>query len=351
MYLFCYARSEKGRQTGERLLQASEGEWIESMDGFITGEPALRVDCAIVLILPVEAAVRILSDKLIPADVKYPIICMSADGTYAMLLKHRGYNTYELFSKMCDAIGCTPLSSPRDKAELAADLMKAVRNYSMKADDGELLKKISEHVRDGGNVAVYSDMPLLLSEPSLDTLSFSTFTYRANQRRELRLAYQSACDSDEYSVFITNTTLPDLPNKGKCLKLIPCTVAVGVEFNGRVDSEYASKTIRDILISHEIDPKSVFTVAASAMMRSNEAVLKAAEDLGCYVTSFDSRVLGAVRLPLKTGYTPEKQGADTCTAAACLAADNNISTLIRRAGGTGGVVISAISRRGEIRLT
>lgn len=351
MYLFCYARSAKGRETGTRLLNQAEGEWITSFDNFIAGEAAPRADGAILLILPVEASVRLLIEKLYPADVKYPIISMAADGSSAMLLKHRGYNTYELFEKLCKVIGCKALSTPADKAELAADLMKPVNEYKMTANNPELLKEIAEYIKEGGNVAIYSDLPIVMSEPILDSLSYSPFTFRTNQHKELGQAYAAACEADEYTIFITNTYLPEVQGKGKCLKLVPRNIAVGVEFTGRTDPEYASKIIKDTLINHEIDPNSVYTVAVSAMAKESDAVVKIADDLGCYVTSFDMRVLGAVKLPLKASYTPERQSAETCTAAACLAADNNISTLIRKAGGNSGILMTAVAKKGNISIT
>lgn len=351
MYLFCYARSKRAQEVGKNLLNKAEGEWINTLDDFLNGEASPRVDGAVVLILPPASSVKIMTEKIYPAGIKYPVFCMASDGSNAMILRHSGYNTYELFAKMCDIAGCAALSSPLDRKELAADLMVPVEEYHMTADNEELLKEISDYVSAGGNVTVYSDMQIRLSEPVLDSLSYSTYILRNNQHRELCQAYKSACEADEYTVFITCTKLPDVPKTGKCLKLIPRHIAVGVEFTaGRVDPDYASKTVQDVLIRHEIDPLAVSTVAVSTMAKDSEAVMKIASDIGSYVTSYDLRLLNAVKVPLKPTYSPNRQTADLCTAAACLAADNNITTMVRRSGGSG-VTISAIMKRGGIDLT
>lgn len=351
MYLFCYARSSKAREVGQYLLSKAEGEWIDVMDDFLGGEASPRADGAIVLILPPASSVKIITEKIYPAGTKYPVFCMASDGSSAMILRHSGYNTYEMFAKMCDLAGCTALSSPLDKKELAADIMDPVNEYHMTADNEDLLKEIAEHISAGGNVTVYSDLQLRMAEPVLDTLSYTTFVLRNNQHRELHQAYKSACEADEYTVFITCTKLPDVPKTGKCLKLIPRRIAVGLEFTaGRVDPDYASEIVQNTLIRHEIDPLAVSTIAVSTMAKESDAVMKVASDIGSFVTSYDLRLLNAVKVPLKPTYAPGKQSADLCTAAACLAADNNISTLVRRSGGNG-VMISAIMKRGSIDLT
>ena len=321
------------------------------MNDFLNGEASPRADGAVVLILPPASSVKIITEKFYPAGIRYPIFCMASDGSYSMILRHSGYNTYEMFAKLCDVAGCAALSSPIDKKELAADLLKPVEEYQMTADNDDLLKEISAHIAAGGNVTVYSDMQIRLAEPVLDTLSYTPYILRPNQHKELCQAYKSACELDEYTIFITCTKLPDVEKTGKCLKLIPRFIAVGVEFTaGRVDPDYASEAVQDALIRHEIDPLSVSTIAVSSMAKDSDAVMKIASDIGSYVTSYDLRLLNAVKVPLKQTYSPSRQSADLCTAAACLAADNNISTLVRRSGGNG-VMITAIMKRGSIDLT
>ena len=351
MYLFCYARSKNAKEVGNNLLKKAEGEWINALDDFLNGEASPRADGAILLILPPASSVKIITEKIYPTGTKYPVFCMSSDGSHAMILRHSGYNTYEMFAKMCDLAGCAALSSPLDKKELAADIMVPVKEYNMTPDNEELLKEIAAHISAGGNVTVYSDLQIRLAEPVLDSISYSTYILRNNQHNEMAQAYKSACELDEYTIFITCSKLPDVPKTGKCLKLVPRFIAVGLEFTaGRVDPDYASQTVQSVLINHEIDPLAISTIAVSAMAKESDAVMKVASDIGCFVTSYDLRLLNAVKVPLKPTYAMGRQAADLCTAAACLAADNNISTLLRRSGGNG-VVISASMKRGSIELT
>ena len=75
-----------------------------------------------------------------------------------------------------------------------------------------------------------------------------------------------------------------------------------------------------------------------------------AEDLGCFVTYFDSRLLKAVRVPLNIGFSNERMDTDFCTAAACLASDNG-RILMRRAGDRNSVIMTAAVKRSPVFLT
>lgn len=350
MYLFCYARSERAKETGSKLLMSAEGEWITDSESFVSQVPQ-RADGAVVLILPTEAAVKLLIERFYPADIKYPVLYMAPDGSYAGILRYCGYNTHEILVKVCKILGSRKLSSPEDRADFAPDLLKTVEAYSMTPSNKDLLKKISAHIMEGGTVNLYTDLQIHMAEPVLDTLSFAPFQFRFNQKRELGQAYVSSCAEDEYSIFITCSTLPEAGvDKGKCLKLVPRTLVVGLELTTRTDPDYARETVRKVLVNHEIDPLSVATVAVSSITRESDAVRYIAEDLGCFVTSFDSRLLKAVKVPLNPTYAPSKAGADICTAAACLASDNG-RVLVRRAGGNNGVMLTASMKRGSIVLT
>ncbi|MBR2294673.1 MAG: cobalamin biosynthesis protein [Clostridiales bacterium] len=350
MYIFCYARSERARKTGDMILSSAEGEWITDSENFVTQVPR-RADGAVLLILPVEAAVKLLIERFYPADIKYPVLFMAPDGSYSGILRYAGYNTHEILVKICNITGARKLSTPEDRADFAPDLMKAVKDHSMTASDNKLLSDICDYIKEGGTVDLYTDLDLHLGEPVLDTLSFAPFQFRFNQKKELGQAYTSLCGEDDYSVFITCSTLPSsLSDLGKCLKLVPRSVVVGLELTARTDPDYARETVRKILVNHEIDPLSVATIAVSSITRESDAVRAVAEDLGCFVTSFDSRLLKAVKVPLNPTYAPSKMGADICTAAACIASDNG-RILVRRAGGTGGILLTASMKKGSLILT
>jgi hypothetical protein len=91
-------------------------------------------------------------------------------------------------------------------------------------------------------------------------------------------------------------------------------------------------------------------VAVSTVARENPAVDAIAEHLGCFVTSFDGRLIKAVHVPLNAAYSGEKTGADMCTAAACLASDNG-RILVRRAGDRNSIILTAMAKKGNLILT
>ena len=92
MYLLCYGRSENARKTGQRLIDAIGGRWIDG-DDFLSGAsvvPDMTGDSAIVMLIPLEAAVRI-TQEMIPESMKrLPVICVSSEGLYAAVIRKGG---------------------------------------------------------------------------------------------------------------------------------------------------------------------------------------------------------------------------------------------------------------------
>lgn len=352
MYLYCYARSDRARLTGQKLIDNAEGEWIDNLESFVSsyGTGSQRADGTVVLLLNQEACVKLLLERLYPADIKFPIINITPEGRYAGILRAGGYNSYQILDKVTSILGCTALSTEDDRKDTAPDLMRTVMSYQMKADDEDLLKEIASYIADGGSVDVYSDLPLEMSEPVLDSLSYRTFLFQSNQKNELNQAYAAANSEDRYSIFITCSRMQDVTKNGKVLVLIPKIVVLGIELAARTDPEYAARVCRESIEKHHVNPDSIVTVAVSALSRENEAVMNIAKDLGCFVTYFDSRLLKAVRVPLNIGFSNERMDADFCTAAACLASDNG-RILMRRTGEKNSVVMTASIKRSPLFLT
>lgn len=352
MYLYCYARSDKARMTGQKLIDQAEGEWIDDLESFVSvyGTSGQRADGTVVLLLYQEACVKLLLERLYPSDIKYPIINITPDGKYAGILRPGGYNTYQILNKITSILDCTALSGEEDLKDTAPDLMRTVMSYQMKADDDALLKEIAAFIKDGGSVDVYSDLPLEMSEPVLDSLSYRTFLFQSNQKNELNQAYAAANSEDKYSIFITCADLQDTEKNGKVLTLVPKIVVLGIELAARTDPEYASRVCRETIQKHHINTDAVVTVAVSALSKDSDAVRMIAEDLGCFVTYFDSRLLKAVRVPLNIGFSNERLDSDYCTAAACLASDNG-RILMRRAGERNSAIMTTAVKRSPVFLT
>ena len=352
MYLYCYARSDRARLTGQKLIDNAEGEWIDNLESFVSSYASggQRADGTVVLLLHQEACVKLLLERLYPADIKFPVINVTPDGKYAGILRAGGYNSYQILDKVTSILNCIALSGEDDRKDTAPDLMRTVMSYQMKADDDDLLKEISAFIKNGGSVDVYSDLPLEMSEPVLDSLSYRTFLFQSNQKNELNQAYAAANSEDRYSVFITCARMQDVPKNGKVLVLVPKIVVLGIELSARTDPEYAATICRESIEKHHINPDAIVTVAVSALSRESEAVRMIAEDLGCFVTYFDSRLLKAVRVPLNIGFSNERMDTDFCTAAACLASDNG-RILMRRAGDRNSVIMTAAVKRSPVFLT
>lgn len=350
MYLYCYARSEKARETGKKLLKSTEGEWISSVESFVDSDSNMtRADGAIVLILPLAAAVKLLMDNIYKSTMKCPVFMVDSDARFAGVLRREGYNDYDMLMKICDITGAKALTQESDRQEFAPDLIDLATRYNMATNKPELLKTIAKFVADGGNIDIYTDMPVTMVEPTLDNLSYSLYSFRDSQKVELSQAYAAAANSDRYAVFITTSVLPDMDAPNVAV-LIPRLIVLGLEFNAKTDADYAWDKVHDILIKHSINPIAVDTIAVSSMLMNTDAATTIADKLQSNKLAYDSRMLKDVRLPLKATYSQTRMDADTCTAAACLASSNG-RILFRRAGDKNAVVLTAAIRKGNIELT
>lgn len=351
MYLYCYARSQKAKETGKKLLSKTEGEWIESIELFAKNfkESAVRADGAIVMILPVEAAVKLLTENINKANITYPVFMVNADSRFAGLLKRAGYNNYEILNELCDILGAKPLTQVSDRSEFAPNLKELVKRYDMVADKPELLDTYAQMITEGRAINVYSDLPLYMAEPTLDSLSYSTYLFRSNQKKELGQAYVSETQIGEPAIFITCSTLPDAPNDN-ILTLVPRQIVLGLELTARADADYALESVKKTLTNHGINPDSVSSIAVSAMLRTSEAVTTIADALKCNVVSYDSRILKAAKIPFSGSYAGIRNDADAATALACLASDNG-RLIVRRAGDKNNVILTAAYKKDDIWLT
>ncbi len=353
MYLYCYARSSKAMTTGDNLLKHSEGEWIKNSESLLTAskDTMTRVDGAIVLFLPSEAAVKFMVERIYNSGLDLPVFRVAPDGSSAVVLRRAGYNCFEMFMKVCSILGARPMSKIEDREDYAPDIMDLVKRYDMTPNNPDLLKTISDEIKTGLQVTVYSDIPLELAEPVLDSLSYAPYVFRTSQRSEMISSFLNCSKDDNYSVFITCTSLPMAEISGKCLVLVPKIVTLGVEILGRVDPTYASDAVKDTIDRYSIEPSAISTVAVSSIMRDNPAIEMIAEELGAQVLSFDSRLVKNVHLPLNSNaYSMTKSGSDLCTAVACLASDNG-KIIVRRAGDKNTALVSACLRVKSIELT
>ena len=358
MYLLCYGRSDRARKTGEYLMEVLKGRWIESADFFSSRDPlpAHEKDGIIVMLLPLEASIRILNDNFSPNLIPLPVLCVSPERKFASVLSRGDHTTLAdteaAFDAIAKLLGPDCFREFGGIADIAPDLTEAISSYDMKVNDEETLNKISEHIRAGGKVNLYSDLPITFAEPSLDSMVFDYSKYGMDTRESFCQAYISErkTGSGYPSIFVTCTKLPETSGVKDVLVLTPKLISVGLEFTGRVDSGYVTDFVWDSLEKHGLNPESVSTVAVSSLLRDNEAVHAIADKLGASVTAFSSKTLNEVKVPLRMTFAPQAVTGELCTAAACLAS-NGGKILIRRAGGNDGVLFTVALRKGTISLT
>lgn len=355
MYLLCYGRSDGAIKTGDDLISKIGGRWIESADFFASRlpVPASERDGVIVLILPLEASIEIISGNFSPTLSGFPLICVSPDGLFAAIIKRGDGSTLadcdEAYDKICGVLGSRCFRSFGSNADIAPDLTTAIASYGMTPNDADKLKAYLAMIKSGEKVSIYTDLPLVFAEPAIDSMIFNINRYTRETKESFLQSYISLTNSSTKAIFITCAKLPDCEGNPP-LVLVPKLVSVGLELTGRCDPEYAAVLVLATLENHGIDSRSVSTIAVSQSARESDAVHKVAEMFGASVTAFSSKVLQEVKLPLKMTFAPVRETTDIATSACFLTSESG-RILIRRAAEKSGLAISACLKRGNILLT
>ncbi|MCR4688448.1 MAG: cobalamin biosynthesis protein [Saccharofermentans sp.] len=355
MYLLCYGRSGKARLTGDRLMEKIPGRWISSTDFYSSGIeiPESKTDGAIVLLLPLEAACGILTSAISGRMSDLPVICCSPEGSFASVLRYgnmRPARANELVKQIASVFGPSCFTSFGSRAGIVTSLTYCIARYSMSVSDTKLANDINDHIISGGRVNIYTDIPLSLAEPVLDSMVYKINAFPSEARSQFMKAFIE-CESDsssEPSVFITCSKMPEAEN-ARNLILTPSLVCVGVELKAKVDPQYAVDIVTTSLTNHGIDPKAVSTIAVSQSARDSEVIKYIASSFGASVTAFSTKQISEVKLPLEPSFAPEKI-SDGATAAAYLAGTSG-KILLRRGGGSSGVCFSAVRTNGHLMLT
>jgi|GEM_PF-650590 len=357
MYLLCYGRSPKAKKTGEYLMDCLGGRWIENAEFFSSRIPlaAAEKNACIVMLLPLEACCGILSDNYSPTIASLPVVCVSPDKKFAAVVKRADetnlVDTDAVYSAIAKLLGPECFTEFGNTADFAPDLTAAAHSYNMSANDPELLIKINEHIKGGGRVSIYTDLPLTFSEPVLDALIFDINRYGPRTSQSFAQAYisEKKSPSEQPSVFITCASFPEVEGPGTPLVLTPRMVSVGLEIKSKVDPEYAAEFVKTTLEKHGISTGAVSTVAVAQSVRESEIVHAVADSLGASVTAFSSKQLSEAVIPLQMTFSPDRS-SEMCTAAACLASvDGKI--LLRKSGGTSGLLFTAALNKGNIMMT
>ena len=354
MYVICYGKSPKALETGRKLIDDIGGRYVtgtELMTGsFVVAQG--ETSTAIVMILPLEAAVKAMEETGTDKTRDLPVIAVSPEGRYAAVIR-RGNKPY---SKGCDAVysaivkslGSFCFSSFEGKAGITGDLTNLVNRYDMDVSDKEMLAKVNSKIRSGEKINVYTDLPIVFADPVIDPMAYSLHTYPYDMREDFIKQYKASRDGKtEPGVFITCTYLSDEEDKNNLI-LVPKILSVGVEIKTKTDPGYCRPAIRKSLINHLLDPKAVSKVACAYSARESEIVKGIAEELGAQVESFASEKIAKTKVPMEMTFSPEKKN-DSATALSLLASPEG-TVLVRRTTAVRGLVISVAVSRSSIIL-
>lgn len=359
MYLFCYGRSENARKTGQHLIDKIGGRWIDG-DDFLSGVsvvPEMTGDAAIVMFLPLEAAVRIAQEMIPESMRRLPVICVSAEGLYAAVIRRGGADEaagcIEIYDEIKKILGNKCFTGFGGSADVGGDIAEVAARYGMEISDRDLLAKISGRMKKGIPVRVFTDLKVSYGDPVLDPMIYDLRKYPADMREDfIKQYYRSRLDAQKEDsapdVYITCTKLDGIVDSG-ILGLAPKIISIGIEQRTRTDPEYAAEGIRASLEKHMIEPLSVGTIAVPYTIRDNEMIKRVAEEFGAKIVSYDSPELSAAKPPLKMTFAPEKIN-DKATAAAFLASGGG-DIVVRRCTSVSGIVFTAAVAKGSLLLS
>ena len=359
MYLLCYGRSGNAKKTGQRLIDGIGGRWIDG-DDFLSGAavvPETTGDTAIVMLLPLEAAVRITQEMIPESMRKLPVICVSAEGLFAAVIRKGGTNEaaacFGIFDAIKKTLGDKCFTSFGGGADVGGNLSDVAARYSMTVSSKELLETVDKRLAKGLPVRIFTDLRAGYGDPVLDPMIYDLRKYPSDMRDEfIKQYYRSRLEAQKEGsapdVFITCSRLEGIEDSG-VLGLTPKIMSVGMEQRTRTDPEYAAEGIRASLQNHMIEPLSVSTIAVPYTTRDNDTVKKVAEEFGAKIVSYENSELAGAKPPLKMTFAPEKIN-DTATAA-CYLASSGGDIIIRRSTSVSGLVFSVAVNKGAILLS
>lgn len=354
MYVICYGKSPKALATGQKLISEIGGRYVTGTE-LITGSFVLaegETNCAIVMVLPLEAAVKSMEETITDKTRDLPVIAVSPEGRYAAVLR-RGNKPYEkgvddIYSAVVKALGPFCFSGFEGKAEITSDLSGLVSRYNMTVSNKDIFDKFNEWINEGGKINVYTDLPIVFADPVIDPMSYSLHSYPYDMRDDFIKQYKAAKEGRlEPSVFITCTYLGDEEDDWNLI-LVPKILSIGIEIKTKSDPDYCRPAIRKSLINHLLNPEAVAKVASTYSARESDIITGLADELNAELVTFDSDKRAKAKIPMEMTFSPEKR-TDTATALAFLASSEGALT-IRRSTSVRGLVISVAIAKENIIL-
>ena len=354
MYVICYGKSPKALETGKKLIDDIGGRYVTGTE-LMTGSFVVasgETSCAIVMVLPLEVAIKSMEETSTAKTRDLPVIAVSPEGRYAAVIR-RGNKPYDkgcddVYAAIVKSLGSFCFSSFEGKAGITGDLTSLVTRYGMTVNDDEVFEKVNAKIRAGEKVNVFTDLPIVFADPVIDPMAYSLHTYPYDMREDFIKQYKASRDGKvEPGVFITCTYLGGEDDKDNLI-LVPKILSLGIEIKTKTDPGYCRPAIRKSLINHLLNPQAVAKVSCAYSARESEIVKGIAEELGAEVESFDSEKIAKTKVPMEMTFAPEKKN-DSATALALLASQTG-TILIRRSSSAQGLVFSVAVSRSSIIL-
>ncbi|MBQ6017242.1 MAG: hypothetical protein IJL19_05105 [Clostridiales bacterium] len=354
MYVICYGKSPKALEVGQKLIKDIGGRSVTGTE-LITGSFVVaegETSSAIVMILPLEAAIKSMEETVTDKTRDLPVIAVSPEGRYAAVIR-RGGKTYEkgtdaVYNAVVKALGPFCFSGFEGMTAVTADLTSLIARYNMSVNDDKILEAVNARINAGEKVDVYTDLPVVFADPVIDPMTYSLHNYPYDLRDDFIRQYKASKAKDTApAVFITCTYLGD-DNDCKDLILVPKLLSLGIEIKVKTDPGYCCPAIRKSLINHLLNPKAVARVAATYSARDSEIIKGIADELDSEVISYEADKLAKANAPMSMTFNPEKKN-DTATALAFLASSAG-GIVIRRSTSAKGLVLSVAIDRNDIIL-
>ena len=354
MYVICYGKSPKALATGSKLIKDIGGRYVTGTE-LITGSFVVaegETNCAIVMILPLEAAIKAMEETVTDKTRDLPVIAVSPEGRYAAVLR-RGSNSYakgtdEVYKAVLESLGPFCFSGFENNTEITSDLTSLITRYNMSVNDEAILNRVNEKIGNGGKINVYTDLPIVFADPVIDPMTYSLHSYPYDLRDDFIKQYKAAkAGKTEPSVFITCTYLGDEADDVNLI-LVPRLLSLGIEIKVKTDPGYCRPAIRQSLLNHLLNPDAVASVASTYSARDSEIITGIAEELNSEVVSYEAEALSKASVPMSMTFNPEKIN-DTATPLAFLASREG-TIVIRRATSAKGLVFSVAMNRENIIL-
>ncbi len=354
MYFFCYARSQRAKRVAEDIINSNSGEIIRSIDSFSGSE-----DGVLVLVFPIEAAMRIMSENKMFDSSVCSVVCVLPDASCVSVLKRGGTDAplaFEAVNIIGSTLGSRVISFEEDSADFAPDLMQTALRYPMHVSNQDVFNHIIDRSLSGEKIEIYTDMKVKLLDSALDSLAFNLHCYRNDVSTDFLTACRQivkADREDKPSIIVSFRDFDEdaLDSCSNVVVLCPCAIVLGIEITGRANPQYTVKETIESLRRHTISPYSIAGIATMDAAKIDDSIVLLKDYLNTELRICDNNEVKAYRIPLRSGFALPTVEKDICTACASVASKHsNVRIALRRVEVKNALIFSCVSEINEITI-